>query len=101
MSEKEVALPAIRAVMSFPSHSSAKLRSLQREDVVLVEVLGFWVRKTFPSGEALRLLFKPALVLLHQSDRLVEKDGVVYHHVLMEGKRSYRYFSVMLCMTKY
>ena len=51
---------------------------MQNSDLLLEEVLVFWRRQVQPTVEERRKLSKPALALLQQWDRLVEKDGVLY-----------------------
>lgn len=83
MGEEEIVPPVTQvAIMSLPSYSVEDMGALQWADTVLGEVLGFWERRTFPSGNKHWLLNKTALVLLCQRDRLEEKDWVVCHRVL-------------------
>lgn len=75
------------AVSALPSRSTSDLRALQEADPLLKDVLLFWRRKAPPTSVERRSLSKPALALLHQWDRLAEKDGVLLRQVLRpDGK---------------
>ncbi|TWW67321.1 Retrovirus-related Pol polyprotein from transposon opus, partial [Takifugu flavidus] len=73
---------ALQSLISIlPSHSPADLHLMQEEDPVLKEVLVFWRRGSLPTSAERRQLSQPAIVLLRQWDRLVEKNGVLFRRV--------------------
>ena len=65
----------------FPSHTSAEMQGFQEADPVIREALVFLRRKQPPSLEERKCLPQPALVLLRQWDRLVEKNGLLYRRI--------------------
>lgn len=66
------------ALKVFPGHSPADLWMLQESDLDIGMVLSLWWRKNFPSLEEHRSFSKNSLNLLHQWDRQVEHEGVLY-----------------------
>lgn len=68
-------------ITALPGHSVADLQNLQAGDRVIQEVLAYWRKGTRPSPMERKQLSKPAMVMLGQWDRLVEKEGVVYRKV--------------------
>uniref|UniRef100_A0A3B1KH50 Gypsy retrotransposon integrase-like protein 1 n=1 Tax=Astyanax mexicanus TaxID=7994 RepID=A0A3B1KH50_ASTMX len=68
-------------VSIFPSHTSAEMQALQEADPVLQEALVFLRRNRPPNPEERKSLSPPALVLLRQWDRLVEKNGLTYRKI--------------------
>ncbi|XP_068607149.1 uncharacterized protein [Brachionichthys hirsutus] len=77
--------PVERATQSvvavFPSHSAADLRSLQETDPLLGNILQYWRRGVRPTTAESRQLSRPAVALLRQWDRLMERDGVLFRQV--------------------
>ncbi|KAL0198302.1 hypothetical protein M9458_006842, partial [Cirrhinus mrigala] len=87
---------ATQAVLKvFPSHSAADLRALQESDPEIGRVLCFWRRKSFPCGDERRSLSKGSLTVLHQWDRLVECEGVLYRRIFRPDGRE-EIFQVLL-----
>lgn len=69
------------AVIALPNHTLADICVLQEADPIMQEILPFWRQKQRPTREERERLSPPALVLLRQWDRLVEKKGVLYRQV--------------------
>lgn len=69
------------AVMALPHLTTSDLGALQQADPVMQEVLVFWRREQHPDFEERQRTSRPALVLLRQWDRLVERSGVLYRQV--------------------
>lgn len=69
------------AIAALPHYTSANLCQLQQADPVLQEVLVFWTQKRRPSHPERRQLSPPALALLRQWDRLVERSEILYRQV--------------------
>uniref|UniRef100_A0A671VB87 Gypsy retrotransposon integrase-like protein 1 n=1 Tax=Sparus aurata TaxID=8175 RepID=A0A671VB87_SPAAU len=69
------------AVQALPQHLPADIGELQRADPVTQEVLVFWQQKRYPNHDDRKRLSPPALVLLKQWERLIERAGVVYRQV--------------------
>lgn len=69
------------SIVALPQHTSPEICALQQADPVIHSLLVFWRRKQRPSPEEQVQLSRPALALLRQWDRLVEKDGVLYRQV--------------------
>lgn len=69
------------SISVLPLHSPAELCALQQADPVILEIIDFWKTGQRPSHEERRKLTPPALALLRQWDRLVEKDGVLFRQV--------------------
>ncbi|KAI3369563.1 hypothetical protein L3Q82_024379 [Scortum barcoo] len=69
------------------SKRGSDLRSLQRDDPFLKEVLVFWRRNASPTSGERQQLSKPVMALLRQWDRLVEKDGVLFRQVFRSDGR--------------
>ncbi|XP_065325766.1 uncharacterized protein LOC135932296 [Pelmatolapia mariae] len=69
------------AITVLPHLTTPDLHTLQQVDPVIKEILVFWRRKQRPSFEERQQLSPPALVLLRQWDRLIERDGVLYRQV--------------------
>ena len=68
-------------MVALPQHTPSGLSTLQRIDPVIREILVFWEQKRRPNQEERKRLTQPALALLRQWDRLVERDGVLYRQV--------------------
>lgn len=74
--------PVTQSVISaLPSHTPSDIHLLQQSDPLLQEVLVFWKQQVQPTLREKRNLSKPALALLRQWDRLVERDGILYRRV--------------------
>ncbi|XP_076740530.1 uncharacterized protein LOC143418699 [Maylandia zebra] len=69
------------AITVLPHLTTPDLHTLQQVDPVIKEILVFWRRKQQPSFEERQQLAPPALVLLRQWDRLIEREGVLYRQV--------------------
>nr|XP_043898190.1 uncharacterized protein LOC122779681 [Solea senegalensis] len=69
------------AVQALPPHLPADIGELQRADSVTQEVLVFWQQKRYPNYDERKQFSPPALVLLKQWERLVERAGLVYGQV--------------------
>lgn len=69
------------AVLALPGCSQADICALQQADPVLGELLVFWQQKRRPDAGERKQLSGPALALLRQWDRLIERDGVLYRQV--------------------
>uniref|UniRef100_A0AAQ4S8F2 Gypsy retrotransposon integrase-like protein 1 n=1 Tax=Gasterosteus aculeatus aculeatus TaxID=481459 RepID=A0AAQ4S8F2_GASAC len=69
------------AVMALPHHTSSDICILQQADPVIQEALVFWRRGQRPSLEERQGTSQPALALLRQWDRLVERSGVWYRQM--------------------
>lgn len=69
------------AVMALPPHTPSDICALQQADPVIREVLAFWRLKQHPSYEERKRLSRPALSLLRQWDRLIERSGFLYRQV--------------------
>lgn len=69
------------AIVALPQHTSPEICALQQADPIIHPLLVFWRRKQRPSSEERAQLSRPALALLQQWDRLVEKDGILYRRV--------------------
>ena len=65
------------AVQALPQHLPADVGELQRADPVTQEVLVFWRQKRYPNHDDRKRLSPPAMVLLKQWERLIERAGVV------------------------
>ncbi|TWW54009.1 Retrovirus-related Pol polyprotein from transposon opus [Takifugu flavidus] len=73
---------ALQSLISIlPSHSPFDLRLMQEADPLLKEVLVFWRHGSLPTSAERRQLPQPAIVLLRQWDRLVEKNRVLFRRV--------------------
>ena len=84
---------AIQGVISaFPSHPAADIRALQEADPLVSEVLVFWRRQAKPTPAERPQVSKPAMALLHQWDRLVEREGVLHRQVFQShgGSESFQ-----------
>uniref|UniRef100_A0A3B1IT31 Gypsy retrotransposon integrase-like protein 1 n=1 Tax=Astyanax mexicanus TaxID=7994 RepID=A0A3B1IT31_ASTMX len=81
-SQVDPLISATQTVVSvLPGSSSLDIRSLQDADSVLKEVLSFWEKQVQPSPAERRQISRPAMALLRQWDRLVEKEGVLYRRM--------------------
>lgn len=69
------------AVAALPHHAPSDLQALQRADPVLQEVLAFWGQKQRPNPQERKRLSPPALAILRQWARLVERDGVLFRRI--------------------
>lgn len=69
-------------VSALPAHSASDLQLLQQNDPLLKEIMVFWRQKSPPTAVERRHLSKPALKMLTQWGRLVERDGVLFRQVL-------------------
>ncbi|KAJ8014292.1 hypothetical protein DPEC_G00038740 [Dallia pectoralis] len=69
------------AIMALPNLTTLDICTLQQADLVIQEVLVFWRREKRPDFDERRTVTRPALVLLRQWDRLVERSGVLYRQV--------------------
>ncbi|KAL7870950.1 hypothetical protein SRHO_G00084470 [Serrasalmus rhombeus] len=74
-----VATQALVSVL--PGSSSQDICSLQDADPLLKEVLVFWRKQVQPSSTERRKVSRPAMALLRQWGRLVEREGVLYRRV--------------------
>ncbi|KAL7870652.1 hypothetical protein SRHO_G00081490 [Serrasalmus rhombeus] len=74
-----VATQALVSVL--PGSSSQDICSLQDADPLLKEVLVFWRKQVQPSSTERRKVSRPAMALLRQWSRLVEREGVLYRRV--------------------
>uniref|UniRef100_A0A3B1JWV6 Gypsy retrotransposon integrase-like protein 1 n=1 Tax=Astyanax mexicanus TaxID=7994 RepID=A0A3B1JWV6_ASTMX len=73
---------ATQALVSvLPGSSPVDIHSLQDADPLLREVLVFWRKQVQPTSAEKRQVSRPAMALLRQWDRLVERDGVLYRRV--------------------
>lgn len=70
------------AVVALPHHAPTDIRTLQHADPVIKGVLGFWQQGQQPNQEERKRLSRPALTLLGQRDRLVERGGVLHRKIL-------------------
>lgn len=70
--------PVQSPIVALPEYTPADLCVLQQADPVIKEALVFWWRGNRPNGEEQKAVSQPALALLHQWDRLMERDGVLY-----------------------
>ncbi len=68
-------------VTVFPGPSLGDMRSSQRADPHIGELLRFWRRQAPPTSGEYKQLVKPVVTMLRQWDRLVEQDGVMYRRV--------------------
>ncbi len=68
-------------VTVFPGPSLGDMRSSQRADPHIGELLRFWRRQALPTSGERKQLAKPVVTMLRQWDRLVEQDGVMYRRV--------------------
>lgn len=66
------------AIVALPEYTPLDLSVLQQADPVIKEALVFWRKGNRPSGEERKAVSQPALALLRQWDRLMERDGVLY-----------------------
>ena len=82
-------------VSVLPGNSSLDIRSLQESDPLLKEVLVFWRKQVRPSPAERRQVSRPAMALLRQWDRLVEKEGVLHRRVFRSDGGE-EYFQVIL-----
>lgn len=71
-----------------PGYSALDRCSLQEADPVIRVVVKFWEQGKRPGSKEWKKFAKPVLTLFHQWDRLVLKEGVLYHiisHRDMDG----------------
>ncbi|XP_072293407.1 uncharacterized protein [Eucyclogobius newberryi] len=68
-------------VSALPGRSSVDVRALQSLDPVIQEVAVFWRQNREPGPEERKRLSPPAMVLLRQWDRLVEREGILYRKI--------------------
>lgn len=68
-------------VSALRGHSPVDIRALQDSDPVIQEVAVFWRQQREPNFEERKCMSPPAMVLLRQWDRLVERDGLLYRKV--------------------
>lgn len=71
----------VSQVTVFPGPPFVDMRSGQRADPHIAELLRFWRRQALPTPEERKQLPKPVVTMLQQWDRLVERDGVMYRRV--------------------
>lgn len=69
------------SISVLPQPSPAEICSLQQADPVILEIIDFWNTGQRPSQEERQELTAPALAVLRQWDRLVERDGVLYRKI--------------------
>lgn len=64
---------------SFPLYSAQSLAKLQQADPEVATFLKYWYRAETPNHEEQLGELSRTLELVHQWERMVESDGVLYH----------------------
>ena len=79
--QQQVPLATQATMIALPGHSLSDLQTLQTADPVIQEILGYWRQGTRPGLMERKQLSTPAVALLGQWSRLVEREGVLYRKV--------------------
>ncbi|KAK3544562.1 hypothetical protein QTP86_016933, partial [Hemibagrus guttatus] len=74
-------MPMVENTPTLPGYTKDELRGFQKVDPTIAALKNFWDQKRKPTKQERIGLSRPALSLLKQWDRIIEKEGLLYRVV--------------------